>query len=333
MEPIFLPSNQPRDRFYQGGKRIQQLRGEPLIGNRVPEDWVGSCTALDGHSSLGTTTLPDGTLLADAVTSNPIAWLGPHHVAAYGADPKMLVKLLDAGQRLPVHAHPHASFAHEHLGRHHGKAEAWYVLEPGDVYVGLKQDLASEDMLGYVKEQDSEQLLGLLHRRHVERGDSVYVPPGVLHAIGEGILVAEIQEPEDMSILLEWNGFELDGERDGHLGLGFERALGAVELLGRSEAEVDALITRGKTGPSVLASESNEYFRVESYRNDDLPLTLDAGLRILIVAGGSVTLHWEEGHSVPAPRGSTVLIPSGVGPVRVTGEDNDTFLVICRPPL
>ena len=57
----------------------------------------------------------------------------------------------------------------------------------------------------------------------------VLVPAGRLHAIGEGVLLLELQEPEDLSILLEWGGFALDGERDGHLGLGFDLALSAVD--------------------------------------------------------------------------------------------------------
>jgi mannose-6-phosphate isomerase len=68
-----------------------------------------------------------------------------------------------------------------------------------------------------------------------------YVPPGVLHAVGEGVLV-ELQEPEDLSILLEWRGFELDGERDGHLGLGFDLAPEAVECRSRSSEEIRQLV-------------------------------------------------------------------------------------------
>jgi mannose-6-phosphate isomerase len=69
-----------------------------------------------------------------------------------------------------------------------------------------------------------------------------YVPPGVLHAVGKGVFLVELQEPEDLSILLEWRGFELDGERDGHLGLGFDLALEAVECRSRSSEEIRQLV-------------------------------------------------------------------------------------------
>ena len=85
------------------------------------------------------------------------------------------------------------------------------------------------ELLDIVARQDTDALLGLLHRLTVAAGDAVYVPPGVLHATGEGVFLVEVQEPEDLSILLEWRDFELDGERDGHFGLGFPVVIDAVD--------------------------------------------------------------------------------------------------------
>ena len=233
MDVILLPSNCPPDRFYRGGRKITQFRREPPGGDREPEDWIASTTLLAGEESLGLSALPDGRSLKAAIDEDPRAWLGHAHVERFGADTRLLVKLLDAGQRLPVHAHPHASFAAQHLGRRHGKAESWYIVEGGDVYLGLRQDLTVGDLKSLVTSQEVETMLGLLHRVDVHSGDIVYVPPGVLHAIGEGVFLVEWQEPEDLSILLEWRDFELDGERDGHLGLGFDVALEAVECRSR----------------------------------------------------------------------------------------------------
>ena len=141
MDVVELSSNRPPERFYRGGARIAAFRGEPgPAPEREPEDWVASTTTLFGEQALGLSALPDGRLLAEAVVKNPVAWLGQAHVDAFGADTRLLVKLLDAGQRLPVHAHPHVSFASEHLGRAHGKAEAWYILSRGFVYLGLRED-------------------------------------------------------------------------------------------------------------------------------------------------------------------------------------------------
>src|SRR5215471_7791003 len=96
--------------FYRGGGRISRLRGGgPATCAGRPEDWIGSTTARahrGGSDGEGMTRLADGALLADLIAEDPAGWLGREHVARYGANPALLVKLLDAGQRLPVHVHP-----------------------------------------------------------------------------------------------------------------------------------------------------------------------------------------------------------------------------------
>lgn len=108
MDPIILPSNQPPNRFYRGGPQISSFRAKPSQGPRPPEDWIASTTCCHGHSTLGQTRLPSGVLLQDEIDAHPEEWLGKEHIKAFGVDTKLLVKLLDAGQRLPIHAHPHA---------------------------------------------------------------------------------------------------------------------------------------------------------------------------------------------------------------------------------
>ena len=330
LAPVVLPANQPADRFYRGGAGIAALRGPSggaAPGERVPEDWIASVTTQAGETEVGLTTLPDGRLLRDVVADDPLAWLGQAHVDAFGTDPMLLVKLLHPGQRLPVHAHPDDEWAAQHLGHAHGKAEAWCVLAPGEVWVGLKAEISPDDLLALVESQQTETLLGLLHRRRVAAGDTVYVPPGVLHAIGEGVLLAEVQQPEDLSVLLEWRGFDIDGEAAGHLGVGFESALTALELTARSDAEIDALITSGRTGARLLAPESARYFRAERWPIAG-PVELEQGYAVLIVLGGPVELSTQAG-SLSLSAGATVLIPHAAGRPRPSGSGS---VLVFRPP-
>jgi mannose-6-phosphate isomerase len=139
MRPQVLGANQPLDRFYAGGRRIAAFRGDPPVDRNVPEDWVASTTTLFGEPDTSLSRLPDGELLVGAVRRDPVGWLGSEHVEAFDADTSLLVKLLDAGERLPVHAHPDVSFAHEHLGVVHGKTQAWVFLEPARVHLGLNR--------------------------------------------------------------------------------------------------------------------------------------------------------------------------------------------------
>jgi mannose-6-phosphate isomerase len=77
-----------------------------------------------------------------------------------------------------VHAHPDDSFAAQHLGHRHGKAEAWYILEGGTVHLGLRRDVSEMELASLVETQNVEGLLGLLHEVDVAPGDVVWVPPG-----------------------------------------------------------------------------------------------------------------------------------------------------------
>jgi mannose-6-phosphate isomerase len=323
VHPIVLPSNRPADRFYRGGRRITDLRGDPPAASHEPEDWVASATHVFGQPGVGETVLPDGRRLAEAIEADPVGWLGEAHVARWGADPKLLTKLLDAGQRLPVHAHPDGAFSAEHLHHAHGKTEAWVILEGGLVHLGLQRDVAEGELRALVDHQRTEDLLALLHPIAVEPGDAVLVPAGLLHAIGEGVLLLEVQEPEDLSILLEWDGFAVDGAEEGHLDLGFDTALAAVARTRLEPADVDALVTRGRTSGPVLPDAADPFFRVDRVPIDG-PVVLPAGYAVVLVERGDVVLA-----GLPLGRGATVVVPAAAGEVAVTGDGS---LLVSRPP-
>src|SRR3954468_19702825 len=90
VRPIVLPPN-GIPRFYLGGPAIAELRGTEPAGERVPEDWVGSTTAVFGQDELGLSRLPDGRFVRDAVAADPVAFFGPSHATRLGSDPGLLV--------------------------------------------------------------------------------------------------------------------------------------------------------------------------------------------------------------------------------------------------
>lgn len=333
VEPEVLTANQPTGRFYRGGARIADFRGITSAGTHAPEDWVGSTTSVRGQDPVGKTRLGDGPLLTDAIALDPYGWLGAEHVAAFGSDTKLLVKLLDAGERLPVHAHPDRAFASRTLGAAHGKAEAWYILSPGEVRLGLRRDLSRSELRRIIADQDVEVLLDAMHAVTVATGDRVFVPPGLLHAIGEGILLAEVQEPEDLSILIEWRDFSIDGSVDGHLGLGFELALQAVETRARTEEQIGSLVLtadEGRSGNDVscLPPEADPFFRLERVVVDGT-VALEPGFAVLIVVDGSIELA-ANGPRLSLARGGTALLPAAAAPVILVGNGS---VLVARPPL
>jgi mannose-6-phosphate isomerase len=221
-------------RFYRGGLLIDRMRGESGADTDFPEDWVGSVTQASNpgrdEPEAGLSRLDDGSLLRGAIAADPKGWLGPD--ASRGST-GVLVKLLDAAERLPVHFHPDRAFAREHFGSDFGKTEAWIVLatreEESEVWIGMREPVDRKTYRGWIDRQDRDRLLDSLHRVPVRAGDVIFVPAGTPHAIGAGALIAELQEPTDFSIVCEWEGFPI-AAADSHLGLGWDVAIDALQL-------------------------------------------------------------------------------------------------------
>jgi mannose-6-phosphate isomerase len=329
MRPFVLPPN-GIERFYRGGPAIATLRGIRTLGPRVPEDWVGSTTTVFGEEELGLSRLPSGELLRDAVAADPVGFLGADHAAQRGPDPALLVKLLDAGERLPVHVHPDGAFAHAKFGVRYGKTEAWIVVEAAPdamVHVGFREDVSPETLERWVREQDGAAMLAALNPCSVQPGDTLFVPAGVPHAIGEGLLIVELQEPTDQSVLLEWDGFGITDPHEATLGLGWETALDCVERSARDPEPLRGPRPRG-TVARLLPDEADAFFRAE--RIAPAPETeLGPGFAVLVVLEGDGLLEPEDGGPLELRRGETILLPHGAGSCGVSGQ---VVLIACRPP-
>ena len=331
--PIVLGPNRPR-RFYRGGAMIDAFRGERGGEPDRPEDWVASTTTLFGQERAGLT-LIDDRALRDLIREDPEAWLGPEHVARLGSDPGLLVKLLSAGERLLIHAHPSRDFARRWLSSRWGKTEAWIVLDAGpsgEVWLGWQQDMAPDVLRHAVDAQAVDDLLSRMNRIRVGTGDAILVPAGTAHAIGADMLILELQEPTDFSVLLEWRGFRIDGPRDGHLGLGFDVALEAVETNATSVARLDRLVRRAGAEPdprnSLLPSDADPFFRAESVVGGTA--SVPAGFGVLVVTAGEGELECRVGDPIGVRVGMTLVIPAVAGPWRMRG---DVAAICCRPAI
>jgi mannose-6-phosphate isomerase len=290
-------------RFYRGGALLAELRGEQAEDGFFPEEWIGSVTPANNPGGAdpeeGLSRLADGRLLRVAVADDPIAWLGEEHVARFGTSTGVLVKLLDAGERLPVHAHPDRAFARRAFDSPFGKTEAWLVLrtrqEEADVWIGLREEVEPDRFLEWIRAQDVERMLGSLNRVSVHAGDVVYVPAGVPHALGAGLLIAEVQEPTDFSLLCEWRDLPIDPE-DSHLGLGWEEAVRAFDL-------------RAHSPILSLPPESHAFFEVDEHAE------ARGRFAVVLVVEGQGAID-----GIPAGAGDAVAIPAAAGELRVEGE-------------
>jgi mannose-6-phosphate isomerase len=347
LTPTALALNTPQ-RFYRGGERILAFRGLPVpedFDGRRPEDWLASTTRLFAEGGDGLTVLPDGRTLADAVTTEPERWLGAAHVADRGTDTALLTKLLDSGERLPVHSHPDRAFAARHLDCAHGKTEAWIILEaePGaTVWVGFRDGLTQEELTELVEAQD-DRLLAALNPISVTAGDAVLVPAGQPHAIGEGVLLLELQEPTDFSVMLEHRRFGLE---EAHAFLGLPRstaltsvALGPLESDGVARLRRRWVDVRG-SGPA-LPDEASDFFRAQvlSAEASGPAVTAEAAFAVTLVVQGAGQLRTAtDPETTPSTgdqvidleKGDVLLVPHAAGEISITG---DVTVIRCMPPM
>ena len=170
-------------------------------------------------------------------------------------------------------------------------------------------------------------------------GDGVLVPASTPHCIDAGVFVLELQEPTDFSVLLEWDGFDIDGQTDGHLGLGFDVALGAVRTDAVSTDQLDGLVRRavrrdgsapGDRGAprSLLPEDANPYFRAWAVDAPADTVTVPAAFSVVVVTDGAGTMRWGDGGST-ITRGDALVIPHAAGPLTF---DGDVSAVVAQPP-
>jgi len=202
--PIF------KDRIWAGNKLFELLEKEVPIAIRAGESWeisgvegdisVVSEGHLAGNSLQELAEIYMGDLLGDAVYER------------FGTEFPLLIKFIDAAEALSVQVHPNDELARE---RHNsfGKTEMWYVVDAdsgSELISGFNQPLTKE---GYKKHVEEGTLVSVLHSEPVAKGDIFFMPAGRVHAIGAGVMVAEIQQTSDITYrIFDWNRVEANGK-------------------------------------------------------------------------------------------------------------------------
>jgi mannose-6-phosphate isomerase len=338
-DPIALPPN-PIPRFYRGGRMLGRFRGQPdASDDGRPEDWVGSATST--WTPPGTATVDTGispvqvggiaTTIRSLVEQDPEAMIGRALLRRIGPTPGVLVKLLDAGERLPVHCHPTRLAAARLLGSPFGKTEAWLILGtrdggPARIWAGFREPMDPASLGRLIDEQDVGSLLAALVEHELVVGDALLIPGGVPHAIGAGTFLLELQEPTDYSIVAETRGFPI-GPEDATLGLGWDRAMEFFE----ANSTVDRPSRRDQG--SLLPATADPFFRLIRQRvgaGDGVATPFSSAFAIGVVLDGTGTVHGP-GAALDLAAGSTFCLPAAAADARLSaGSELD--LAWCLGP-
>ncbi len=280
-----------------GGRRLESVLGKSLPhGALVGESWEivdrEDAQSLVHGGEFGGCTLHE-------------LWTKHREIfGAAGADhpaPRfpMLIKLLDARERLSVQVHPPAAIAPALRGE--PKTEMWYFLDclPGaSIYAGLRRGVTRAAFDEAMERGEVEQTL---HQAPVRAGESIFIPSGRVHAIGEGCLIVEVQQNSDTTYrVFDWNRTGLDGN---------PRALHIAESM--SSIDFDdfepAVDSPGDTGDHVVAA--CEHFVVERWALDRPRAAADEGeFAIFVPVEGRVAFG-----GVAFEPGSFFLVPANAG--------------------
>lgn len=198
--------------YIWGGRNLKTKLGRQIPPGTIAESWEisghpSSPTQVDNGPLAGKTLIEVLDLLgADLVGSRSQVML------ERGKFP-LLIKLLDANKPLSVQVHPNDEYANRHENGELGKTEMWYILhaEPGaHLIYGLKPDVTPRL---FRQKLEAGQLEECLHRLPVKAGDAVFIPSGSIHAIMDGIILAEIQQNSDTTYrVYDWNRVGADGK-------------------------------------------------------------------------------------------------------------------------
>lgn len=233
----------------------------------------------------------------------------------YGLEFPVLVKFIDARERLSLQVHPDDELAARHHGCR-GKAEMWYVVdcEPdAAVYIGFNRPVSREEYLRAVADGTLTSLLG---RYWVRKGDIYYVPAGTIHTIGPGILIAEIQETSDVSYRIsDWDRVDADGcPRALHT----EEAAEAISF-GHTDEHLYMVPAQPNAPREALSTPffTTNLIRVQGTMQRDYG-ELDCFV-IYVCTEGSVTVRTEGGEERIGAL-ETLLLPAELDEARLTGD-------------
>lgn len=290
--------------YIWGGRRLGDILGKPIGPEpRYAESWEVVDHGED-QSVVAEGPLRGRTLRSLVRDFGSELWSGRMQEDAF----PLLLKYLDCNRVLSVQVHPDDAYAAAMDPPDLGKTEAWYVIEadPGSViYAGLERGIDREAFATAIR---AGQVADILQTIPARRGDCIFIPAGTVHALGAGILVAEIQQSSDTTFrVFDWNRVGDDGH---------PRALHIDQALAVADYE------RGEVTPQtpqLLPDGGERLVRCDQFILDRYagtrPTSLEgSGGRILTVVDGGGTLQWSDGE-LSLPRGQSVLVPAAVGAV------------------
>jgi mannose-6-phosphate isomerase len=312
-EPLFR-------RYLWGGRRLSEILAKPIGDQPAAESWE----VVDHQDDQSVVRFGDlaGKSLRQLIADSGVELVGPHLMSQISSTDlpahlqnrfPLLLKFLDANRHLSVQVHPDDQLGATLDPPDLGKTEAWYVMHAdpaAKIYAGLNPGVTSKSFRAAVEKGETESML---HSFEPNQGDCVLIPAGTIHAIGAGLLIAEIQQASNTTFrVYDWGRVDQDGQsRPLHL----EQAVQATDF---ERGPVDPVPPTPTGDPNWMNLVRCDKF-VMNRGTQATPFQVggDGRFRILAVTAGSVEMSGDPS-GLPLKLGETSLVPACLGPVELS---------------
>ena len=301
--------------YLWGGTRLREEYGKKIDLTPLAETWECSVHP-DGKSVIANGEYK-GRTLADVLKEHP-EYLGSK--ASNGELP-VLIKFIDAKKDLSVQVHPDDEYArvHEHQN---GKTEMWYVIdavEGASLIYGFRHNVTPEILR---KAMGTGTLGKHLQKIEVHKGDVYYVPPGTVHAIGAGVMVAEIQESSNVTYrVYDYDRVDKNGmKRELH----FDKAVNVMDMSIAPDVSQKPRMVRYYPGCSRELLCRCKYFEVERVqvtKGSSFSVMHSSFQVVMCLDGyGEIETSDEDRKPMRFQKGETMFLPAGIGRCRMLGD-------------
>ncbi|MFD0975202.1 type I phosphomannose isomerase catalytic subunit [Salinimicrobium gaetbulicola] len=303
-----------------GGDKLKTRLHKTSSKSNLGESW--EISGLKGGTSVVENGVLKGRALNDLLEDYGAGLVGQKVFKEYGNEFPLLIKFIDAKSELSVQLHPGDEIARK---RHDsfGKTEMWYIVEAdegAEINIGFDKSISKKEYLAHL---ENGKITDLLHFEKVKKGDAFFINTGKVHAIGGGVLLAEIQQPSDVTYrIFDWDRKDEHGNpRDLHTA----EALEAIDFEKKDDFKLD--YTREYNNPSVIK-------KCKYFTTNFLPITqniirdlskIDSFVIYMCVEGKAAISV--DGNSEEIQKGQTLLIPAKNKSIEISSEKSELLEV------
>ena len=294
-----------------GGEKLKTLLNKPITSTITGESW--ELSTVEGDVSVVANGEWKGKSLNEIINDSPDEILGTEVHARFGKQFPLLFKYLDAREDLSIQVHPNDELAKK---RHNsfGKTEMWYIMQADDdarIIVGFKEKSNASE---YIENLEKKTLLSILDDVKVKSGDVFFLDTGTVHAIGAGLLVAEIQQTSDITYrLYDFDRVDANGNtRELHVDL-------ALEAINYDKVETKKEYTKN-------LNSSNEIVDCPYFTTNFIPLDGEISVSksgktftVYMCTEGAFELEYNNS-KIQYKKGDTVLIPAAMNTFILSGK-------------